>query len=359
MAERYVAILAGGSGTRLWPLSRGARPKQLLELVGHGSLLRNTFDRVRPLVPAEQVLILTERSHAKEVRAELPELPDENVLVEPARRGTAGSLALPALLIHARNPAAVWASLHSDAFIQDDDAFRRDLEAAFRGAAELPHLFTLGIRPTFASTQLGYIEAGDELRTIDGTTVFRVNRFVEKPDAARAAEFVASGRYFWNPGVFIWSAASIERQFAELLPAIHGALQPLVERFGTPGFQAEYDRVYPTIPVDTIDTGIMEKAPEVAMIPASFGWRDIGSWQELFEALDADEHGNVVRGQHLGLDTARTLVFGGRRLVATIGLEDLVIVETDDVLLVCRRDRAADARKLVEQLEQRGRTELL
>jgi mannose-1-phosphate guanylyltransferase len=159
--------------------------------------------------------------------------------------------------------------------------------------------------------------------------------------------------------VFIWSAASIERQFAELLPAIHGALQPLVERFGTPGFQAEYDRVYPTIPVDTIDTGIMEKAPEVAMIPASFGWRDIGSWQELFEALDADEHGNVVRGQHLGLDTARTLVFGGRRLVATIGLEDLVIVETDDVLLVCRRDRAADARKLVEQLEQRGRTELL
>src|SRR6266568_1655740 len=162
MPERFVAILAGGSGTRLWPLSRAARPKQLLNLVRRGSLLQNTFERVRPLVSPERIFVLTERSHADGVREQLPEVVPENVLVEPARRGTAGSLALPALIIHRLAPDATWASLHSDAFIDDDDAFRATLETAFRGAAEMPYLFTMGIRPTFPSSQLGYMHAAEE-----------------------------------------------------------------------------------------------------------------------------------------------------------------------------------------------------
>lgn len=358
MPERFVAILAGGSGTRLWPLSRAARPKQLLNLVGSGSLLRNTYERVRPLVPPECVFILTERSHADGVRAELPELPAENIIAEPVRRGTAGSLALAALIIHRRSPGSVWASLHSDHVIEDDDAFRANFEAAFRGAAEMPHLFTLGVRPTYPSTQLGYIQAAAELRRIGPFPVHRVERFIEKPDAARAAQFVASGEYFWNPGYFFWSAENIVQQFARLLPEIHAALAPLADLFGTSSFQAEYERLYPAVPVDTIDTGIMERAPDIAVIPATFGWSDIGSWKELYEAL-APQGGNFARGEHLGLDTTGTLVFGGQRLVATVGLEDVVIVETDEVLLVCRRDRAADVKKLVEQLEQQGRRELL
>jgi mannose-1-phosphate guanylyltransferase len=361
MADRFVAILAGGSGTRLWPLSRGARPKQVLNLVGKSSLLRGTFERVLPLVPAEQMYILTERSHAHSVREELPEVPHENVIVEPVRRGTAGSLALAALIIHRRAPDSVWVSIHSDHFIQDDEAFRANFDAAFSAAAEMPHLFTLGIRPTYASTQLGYIHAADELRRVGEFPINRVERFVEKPDAERAIEFVTSGEYFWNPGYFFWSAESIVQEFSRLLPAIHDPLMSVAERFGTSSFQAEYERIYPTIPEDTIDTGIMERAPDVAVIPATFGWSDIGSWKELYEALEseADGDGNVVRGNHLGLDTTGSLVFGGDRLIATVGLENVVIVDTDDAVLVCRRDGAAEVKKLVERLEQQGRAELL
>lgn len=357
--ERFVCILAGGSGTRLWPLSRSGRPKQLLRLVGEGSLLRNTFERVRPLVPPERVFILTEASHAEDIRRELPEVPAAQVLVEPTRRGTAASLALPALIIHRRSPDAVWASLHSDAYVEDDAAFRSDLDAAMTGAAELPHLFLLGVRPSFASTQYGYMHAAERLRQIGGHSVYRVERFVEKPDRARAEEYVRSGQHYWNPGIFVWGAARIVEQFRRLQPEIHDALEPLAQQFGTPAFEEAYGRIYPSVKQETIDTGIMERASEAAMIPATFGWSDIGSWKELYEALEPAGTGNAIRAEHVGVDTERTLIVGGRRLIATVGVEDLVIVDTDDALFVCRRDRAADVRQIVQRLEREGRTELL
>jgi mannose-1-phosphate guanylyltransferase len=349
-ARAHIVILAGGSGTRLWPLSRSHRPKQLLALSNTRSLLRNTVDRVAALVPQDRVLIMTERSHADEVRRELPDVPAENIYVEPARRGTAGSLALAAAVVRDRRPDALMASLHADAYIDDDAEFRRTLAAAFTAADESHHLVLMGIQPSSPSTQLGYIEAGESLQEIQGYPVRRVTRFVEKPDLERARRFVASGRHFWNPGVFVWRVDVILEEFLRLQPAIQERIDAIVPALGTPQLQSSMAEFYPTVPVETIDTGIMEKSDRVAVIPAKFGWSDIGSWGELLDILPRDEDGNVARGTHLGLGTRNSLVFASSRAIATVGLEGMIVVETPDVVLVCPRDRVQDVKKLVERL---------
>lgn len=353
-SQSYVVILAGGSGTRLWPLSRSQQPKQLLALQSDRSLLQSTFDRVAPLVSPARVLIMTERSHSDALREQLPEVPAENIFVEPARRGTAGALALAAAAIHRRDPNALMASVHSDAYIDDAEEFRRTLAAAFAAADATRHLVLMGIPPTSPSTQLGYIEAGEALADVDGYGVRKVARFVEKPDLERARRFATSGRHFWNPGVFVWRVDVILEEFAAYEPRIHELVMQIGASFGTPNQEQALAGVYPTVPEQTIDVGIMERSSRVAVIPARFAWSDIGSWGEIFEALPRDDHGNVTRGEHLGLGTQNSLVFATSRRVATVGLEDVVIVETPDVVLVCPRDRVQDVKKLVEKLKADG-----
>jgi mannose-1-phosphate guanylyltransferase len=346
----YVVILAGGSGSRLWPLSRSHRPKQLLALAGERSLLQATFDRNAALVPPERIIVMTEQSHDDGIREQLPELPPENIIVEPARRGTAGSLGLAAAIIHERDPEAVMASVHSDAHIADADEFRRTLSAAFAAAEKTGQLVLMGIEPTSPSTQLGYIEGGENLDEIDGYTVRKVARFVEKPDIGRARQFATSGRHYWNPGVFVWRTQVILEEFARLAPRIHEVITQIARDLRTPTGPDTLARLYPTVPVDAIDTGIMEKSDRVAVVPARFPWSDIGSWGELFEMLPRDDDGNATHGEHVGLGTRDTLVFATSRRVATIGLTDMVIVETPDVVLICPRERAQDVKKLVESM---------
>jgi mannose-1-phosphate guanylyltransferase len=346
----YLVILAGGSGSRLWPLSRSHRPKQLLALASERSLLQSTFDRNAPLVPPERVIVMTEQSHADGIREQLPELPPENVIVEPARRGTAGSLGLAAAVIAERDPNAVMASVHSDAYIQDGDEFRRTLSAAFAAAQKTEQLVLMGIEPSSPSTQLGYIEAAETIDELDGYIVRKVARFVEKPNLERARQFVSSGRHYWNPGVFVWRVDVILSELARLQPRIHELVREIAGELDTDRGDEVLSAIYPTVPIETIDVGVMEKSDRVAVVPARFPWSDIGSWSELFEMLPRDSDGNAVHGEHVGLGTRDTLVFATSRRVATIGLTDMVVVETPDVILVCHRDRAQDVKKLVESM---------
>ena len=350
--SRFVAILAGGSGTRLWPLSRSHRPKQLLTLIGDRSLIQSTVDRVVPMVPPERILIITEASHADALRAQVPEIPAENVVVEPARRGTAAAVGLAATIIAHRDPEATMASLHSDAAVLDAEGFRKSLAAAFAVAEHDDWLVTLGITPSSPHTGMGYIEVGQPLGSFEGKLAYRVVRFVEKPNHETATRFVEQG-YVWNPGMFIWRTRVILREFARLLPAIEAPLDMIGSSLDSPGFEAALAAHYPGIPVETIDFGIMERASQIATIPSDFGWSDVGSWGELLNIAPADPEGNVVRGGHLGIETARTLVYASDRPVFTLGVDDLVIVDLPDALLVCHRDRAEEVKRLVDRLHER------
>jgi mannose-1-phosphate guanylyltransferase len=331
-------------------LSRSHRPKQLLPLLSDRSLVQATVDRVLPLVPAERVLIVTEMSHADDLRAQLPQLPSENILIEPARRGTAAAVGLAATVIAHRDPEATMASLHSDAAVLDADGFRLSLAAAFELARSDDWLVTLGIQPSHPHVGMGYIQVGDGLGAFAGVPTHRAMRFVEKPDHQTAARFIGEG-YVWNPGMFIWRVSVILERFAELLPQTHQALLTIGESLGTSRERAVLEQVYPSIPVQSIDVGIMEKAQRVATIPSDFGWSDVGSWGEILAIAPKDGNGNVVRGDHVGIDTARTLIFGQDRPVFTLGVEDLVIVSLPDAVLVCHRDRAEEVRRFVDGLQ--------
>ncbi|MBM2812635.1 MAG: Alginate biosynthesis protein AlgA [Chloroflexi bacterium] len=352
--SEYVAIVAGGSGTRLWPLSRSTRPKQLLPLLGDRSLIQSTVDRVRPLVPPERILIVTEASHSDDLRAQLPEIPAENVLVEPVRRGTAAAIGLAATWIAHHDPSAVMASLWSDAAVMDDDGFRAALVAAFAVARSGDWLVTLGMRPTSPHTGMGYIQVGLEIGTFEGHLAHQVVRFVEKPDRATAEQFVRDG-YVWNPGMFAWRVDVILAEFARLLPTIYGPLSEVSKSLGTAQQNQALRALYPLLPTETIDYGILERADRIATIPSSFGWSDVGSWAEILAISPKDDHGNVVRGQHFGLETSDTLIHGSGKPVFTLGVEDLVIVDLPDALLVCHRDHAERVKQLVEQLQADAR----
>ena len=348
--SRYVAILAGGSGTRLWPLSRSRRPKQLLPLLGDRSLIQATVDRVAPLVPWERILVITEASHAEDLRTQLPELPPDNIVVEPTRRGTAAAVGLAATIIGHRDPAGTMASLHADHAVADPDEFRHCLSAAFAVAESGEWLVTMGIKPSSPHVGMGYIEVGTEIGTFEGLTAHRAVRFVEKPDLETARDFVSAG-YLWNPGYFLWQIPVILDAFAHLLPDMNGPLSDVGTALGT-GDAAEAMRdAYARMPSETIDYGIMERSTNVATIPSDFGWIDIGSWRELLQMAPKDADGNVAKGDHVGVGTKRTLVYAADRPIFTVGVEDLIIVDAGDALLVCRPDQAERVKELVERLQ--------
>lgn len=355
----WAVIPAGGSGTRLWPASRKNRPKFLLPLPGPESMLQATWARLRPLVLPHRCYVVTGQAHVHAVQEQLSEIPAEQVLAEPCPRGTGPAIGLAAFLIAREDPTALMGSFAADHYVADPATFQRAVRAGLRAASE-GYLVTIGVPAHYPETGYGYIRVGEPLFVEEGLTVHRVQQFKEKPDLATAEAYVRSGEYCWNASMFLWRVDVFLHALRELLPEVYAPLAAIAACWGSPERDRCFAEIWPTIPEVTIDHGIMEKAAEVAVVPADFGWADLGDWHGLARLLADEADDSVVLGcEHLGLDTRATLIYGSRRLVVTLGVEDLVIVDTDDVLLVAHRSRAQDVRGIVRRLEELGRYELL
>lgn len=347
----YALILAGGTGTRLWPRSRRNCPKQLLPLISRRTMLQETVDRILPIIPADHIFVVTNTNFASTIRAQLPMLPRANIIPEPAGRGTAPCIGLGGLYIQKRDPNAVMLSLHADHFIARAAAFRRVLRAAARVARD-GYLVTLGIQPNRPETGYGYVQRGELVAQLGAQAVYRVARFMEKPDDATARQFVASGEHYWNSGIFAWKISTLWEEYAQYQPQLFAQLQTIGQALGTRRAQATLARVWRGIANETIDVGIMEKSRRVVTLPIDVGWNDVGSWATLLDLLPGDDARNVVSGEHVGVDTTASLIHSPHRLVATIGLKDMIIVDTKDALLVCPKARAQEVKRIVETLKR-------
>lgn len=349
----YIVIMAGGSGTRFWPLSRTRSPKQLMSVFGGRSMLQRTVERVLPLSP-KKLIIITNALQAEETRRQVADYNDISidVIAEPVGRNTAPAIALAAAVISLEDSDATMVVLPADHYIRDEKGFcsviSKGVLAASSGA-----LVTLGIEPTRPETGYGYIEAGTAQ---DG--ISPVLRFVEKPVYAKALEFLDAGNFYWNSGMFIWKVSAINRELSLHMPGLFAAFAEIT---AGKSLQEQIDRIYPDIQGESIDYGVMERAAEVKVIPASFGWSDVGSWSALPEVIDSDKNGNVSINcdDLISIDSANSLVYGSGKVAALIGVEGLIVVDTPDAILVCRQERAQDVKKVVENLQLNGRVEYL
>ena len=358
-----VVVPAGGGGTRLWPRSRQATPKQFLDIVSERTMLQETTDRVEGLVPPERLYVITNSRHAGPVRQQLPEVPPANIIGEPQGRDSAPAIGLMAALLEKTlGPDAIMVTLPADHVILQEAKFRDILRAAAEVAAD-GYLVTLGIPPTGPDVGFGYIQSGATVRetTEAGVPVYVVGQFKEKPTAEVAAQYLEEGGYFWNAGMFIVSVRTLRGLYKTHLPQMEAGFARIAASYGTETFDAVMADVFPTLEKISVDYGIAEKADKVAVLPADIGWNDVGSWQRLAEVLSTEGHEteNIVVGQHLGVDTTGALIYSPHRLIATIGLDDIIVIDTPDATLICPKSRSEDVKKVVDALKARGQHGLL
>ena len=358
----YAVIMAGGGGTRLWPLSRKSRPKQMLAIGQERSLFQVAVDRLQGVFTPDRIYIVTVEEQAAGLKKQCPEIPSDNFLLETMPRGTASVVGYAATVLSKRDPDAVMAVLTADHIIGNLKLFQQILTSAYQVAGE-DYLVTLGVTPTYPATGYGYTRRGDLVGKYQEMDVFQVQEFTEKPALPEAERMFTSGEYAWNSGMFFWRTEIILNEISIQMKDLSSRLKEIEAAWGTPEQEKVIRRVWPEIKPETIDFGIMENAGKVAVIPAAdLEWNDVGSWEALFDVLPADGDGNISRGgEHISRDTSGTLIFtsDNPRTVVTIGAQNLIIVDTGDILLVCDRDRAQEVRQIVKQLDKDGRSELI
>lgn len=355
--KKTALIMAGGRGERFWPKSRKSLPKQFLSLTGDGkTMIQLTVERILPLVDMQDIYIATNRSYKALVRQQLPELPEENILCEPVAKNTAPCIGLGAMHIAKKYEDAVMFVLPSDHLIKYNTMYLDTLRRASEVAEEGENLVTLGIMPDYPETGYGYIKFQPDARK---GVAFEVERFVEKPDLETAKRYLATEQYLWNSGMFIWRISTILHNMEKYLPETYAGLGRIRDAIGTSEENEVLEKEFALFKSESIDYGIMEKADHIYTLPGSFGWDDVGSWNAVERIQPANEFGNVVNGNAVTVDTKRCIIQGGKKLIATVGLEDIIIVDTDDALLVCEKGDAGEIKKVLENLKICNRTEYL
>ncbi|MDE5764899.1 MAG: NTP transferase domain-containing protein [Ruminococcus sp.] len=348
-------IMAGGRGERFWPKSRTSHPKQFLSLTADGeTMIQKTVKRILPIVDARDIYIATNEMYRPLAENQLPDIPPENILCEPAARNTAPCIAFAAAVIGRKYDDAIMLVLPSDHLIGIESLYIDTLKKAISTAEQGKNLVTIGITPTYPETGYGYINFGKE-----NNGAYSVERFVEKPDLPTAEKYLESGKYLWNSGMFIWKISSIMENIRRFMPEVYSGALKIGEAFGTSEFPEILEREFSAMPSESVDFGIMEKASDIYTIPGSFGWDDVGSWLAVERINDTDENDNYTEGNVLTANTRNTTICAGKRLVASVGTENIIIVDTDDAVLVCSKNSTQDVKKIIAQLKSQNRTELI
>ncbi len=348
----HVVIMCGGSGSRFWPESRKTYPKQFLKIVGDKTMIQLTVDRISSFIPVENIYMVTSACYVDTIKEQVPQLLDENLVIEPMAKETAACIGYSAVKLLKKDPEAVMIVLPADHYIEDEAKFIDTLKQGLEIAASDNCLVTMGIRPVRPETAYGYIETG---KLIDGPfkiPTYKIKRFTEKPNREKAQEFIDKGTYLWNSGMFIWKAAVLLKQYERFLPDMYMGLKRMSDNIDSPDEARIVEEEYEKIDGISIDYGILEKTWDVYVMESDFYWDDIGNWTALERYMDKDEHGNSVKGECKLLDSHNCIVYGNKRLIAAIGVEDIIIVETDDVVLVCKKDRDQDIKLLTKELQK-------
>lgn len=360
----FAVILAGGGGTRLWPKSRNKTPKQFLRLTSNETMVQVAGGRVTKVVPWDHVIVVTNQIYVDEIKNLLPQVPSDNIIAEPEKRDTAMAMLAGALYAKSKDPEAIVINGASDHVITDENEFVHVMSAAIEIAAERKYLVTVGITPTRPDTAFGYIKIGDHLKKINhGLSVFKVDSFTEKPNMATAQAFLSTGKYFWNANMYVWSAQALQDAFEKYMPEMFTLTEKLPE-MSAADFHKSLPDIYAKAQSISIDYAISEKADNLVLIPGDFGWNDVGDWKVVFDLGKKDLAGNVVTGDGevahtLAINSHNNLIHANGRLISLIGVNDMIVVDTDEILLIVPKDRSQDVKKIVERLKEEGKKEYL